>query len=213
MQYLKYRKYILCSEIVFLFFSIGTSFAEDLVIKPFFSERKIDVFLPVENRRCILCTIKSLPQATYIYKSKSVGPFHIYLQKEQFGYAPFIYYVFYTHPRDIYYDGLEKKKWEAFIRQKEKEELYKRQRVSIRNNKLHFTFHLPRYFIPEKLKLTCFNGKKEVLSRTISVRYCSFLSTINSLREENSFVYGVVLVFLVILVGALYNLILNIFKA
>lgn len=222
MQYLKYRKYILYSEIVFLIlFFIRVSFAhgspllkDEIVIKPFFSEKNVDVSFPIEDKKHVLCTIKSLPQITYVYKSKSSGPFHIYLKKKtQFGYAPFIYHVFYTHPRSVYYDDLGKKKWEAFIRQKEKRGLYKRQKISIRNNELHFTFYLPRYFLPKKLNLNCFNGEQEIFSHTISVRYCSFLSAMGNLREKNGFIYGVALIFVVILIGLLYNLILNIFKA
>jgi hypothetical protein len=116
------------------------------------------------------------------------------------------------HPRSVYYDDLGKKKWEAFIRQKEKRGLYKIQKISIRNNKPHFTFYLPRYFLPGKLNLTCLNGEQEILSHTIFVRYCSFLSVIDNLREKNGFIYGVALIFVVILIGLLYNLILNIFK-
>ncbi|MEA1995431.1 MAG: hypothetical protein U9N18_04670 [Campylobacterota bacterium] len=220
MQYLKYRKYILYSEIVFLIlFFARVSFAQgsllfknEIVIKPFFNENKIDVSFSIEDKKHVLCTIESLPQITYVYKSKSSGPFHIYLKKMQFGYAPFIYHVFYTHPCSGYYNNLGKKKWEAFIRQKEKRGLYKRQKISIRNNKLHFTFYLPRYFLPKKLNLTCFNGEQEIFSHTISVRYCSFLSVIDNLREKNGFIYGVALIFVVILIGLLYNLILNIFK-
>ena len=220
MQYLKYRKFILCSEVVFLvLFFTAISFAQsnflltdEVVIRPFYGKKKMDVFYPFcKNVNSFFCIVTSSPQMTYKYEGKKSGLFYVHSEGIPFGCSPFFYYVFYTDIKDAYYHNIGEK-WNMFIEQKEKRKLYKKRKISIKNRNIHFTFYLPSRIFPEKINLACFDSRQKIFSHTIDVRYCSFLSVIDNLRQKNSLMYGIILVFLIILIGLLYNLILSMFK-